>query len=182
MTSVAKPNPDDEAHGPATELDGRRDPDRFIRDVMPGLVGTLTLRTGDRLVAEDLAQEALARALADWGRVAAMEFPVGWVYRVAFNLANSRWRRLAARRRAEAAGRHDEPVVNLITAEAIVLRDALSRLSGRQREVIVLRFYAGFDVAEVAETLSVSESTVKTQTARALRRLRVELGEPDADR
>lgn len=151
------------------------DAEEFVEQLLPELVGMLTIRTGDRGVAEELAHEALARALADWARVSAMESARGWVYRVALNLAASRWRRQRARRNAERSlDRRDRPV-HLLTAEAIAVRDALGRLSERQREVILLRFYAGFDVAEVAQALRISASTVTTQTARALRHLRIDL-------
>ena len=153
------------------------DPETFIRDVTPRLVGALTIRLGDRAAAEDVAHEALARAVADWDRVAAMASPTGWVFRVAFNLAASRWRRLRVRRRVEAEMDRSEPAIHLLTAETLAVREALSRLSERQIQVIVLRFYAGFDVAEVASMLGVSASTVTTQTARALRRMRADLGD-----
>src|SRR5688500_2782768 len=72
----------------------------FCQTQYPRLVGTLALFCGDRLVAEELAQEALARACAQWDRVSTMTAPAGWTHRVAINLANSRFRRLAAERRA----------------------------------------------------------------------------------
>lgn len=151
------------------------DSSTFFREVTPGLVRTLTVRTGDRAAAQDLAHEAMARALADWDRVSTMASPTGWVYRVALNLAASRWRRLRRWMRIEAATDRSEPGVHLLTADALALRGALDRLSERQRQVIVLRYYSGFDVREVADMLDVSPSTVKTQTARALSRLRVAL-------
>lgn len=151
------------------------DVDTFVRSVTPRLVGALTIRVGDRSVAEDLAHEALARAVADWDRVSAMASPDGWVFRVAFNLAASRWRRLRVRRRVEAMMDRTEPSMFLLTAESLAVRESLSRLSERQVQVIVLRYYAGFDVAEVASILRVSTSTVTTLTARALRTMRADL-------
>ena len=57
------------------------------------LTGLLTLVTGDRHVAEELAQEALERACANWPRVRAMHNRRAWLRRVALNLAASRYRR-----------------------------------------------------------------------------------------
>jgi RNA polymerase sigma factor (sigma-70 family) len=57
------------------------------------------------------------------------------------------------------------------------LRQALAALPGRQREVMVLRFFADLSVAETAATLRMSEGTVKTHTSRAVARLRQALGE-----
>jgi DNA-directed RNA polymerase specialized sigma24 family protein len=58
------------------------------------LVGQLFALTGDLHDAEDLVQEAFARAAADWKRIRAYEVPEAWVRRVAFNLAHNRGRRL----------------------------------------------------------------------------------------
>jgi RNA polymerase sigma-70 factor, ECF subfamily len=155
--------------------------ERFVRAVTPRLVGALTIRTGSRAVAEDLAQEALARAWADWARVSTMHNPTGWVYRVAFNLAASHWRRRAAERRAERRSDPADPCVQLHTAEAVVLRDALARLSDRQQQVVILRYYLGCNVEETAEVLGVSQGTVKTQSSRAMARLRELVGARGVD-
>jgi RNA polymerase sigma factor (sigma-70 family) len=45
---------------------------------------------------------------------------------------------------------------------------ALRRLRGRQREVLVLRYWANLDEAEIAETLGISRGTVKSTASRAL--------------
>jgi RNA polymerase sigma-70 factor (ECF subfamily) len=78
------------------------DVEDFCRQVSPKLVGALLLQCGDQEVAEDLAQESLARAWERWDQVSAMARPEGWVFRVAFNLASSRRRRAEAARRAHA--------------------------------------------------------------------------------
>jgi RNA polymerase sigma factor (sigma-70 family) len=154
----------------------------FLDAVGAELVGALTIRVGDRRLAEELASEAIARAWADWSRVSAMENPTGWVFRVGFNLAASHWRRAAARRRIDARHPLDERSVHVRTAEAMAMHEAISRLSDQQQRVVILRYYAQFSVEETAEALRVSESTVKTQTARAMTRLRALLGDADADR
>ena len=66
----------------------------------PRLLRLLTLYCGNREVARDLAQEALARGCVHWQRVQRMDDQKAWYSRVALNLANSRWRRLKAERRA----------------------------------------------------------------------------------
>lgn len=96
----------------------------------PRLVGSLTLYCGDLGVAEDLAQEALARAWGRWRHVSTLDAPERWVYRTAFNLARSRFRRLAVERRvhrlAPAAGSLPD------TATAVAVRAAVSALPPRQ--------------------------------------------------
>jgi len=72
----------------------------FCRRLSPLLVGSLTLQCENRLVAEEIAQEALARAWERWDVVSLMSSPDGWTYRVAFNLAKSHYRRRQAEKRA----------------------------------------------------------------------------------
>lgn len=69
-------------------------PEALCTALQPELLGTLTLLLGDRAVAEDLTQETLGRVYARWAAVGRMESPRAWTYRVALNLARSRWRRL----------------------------------------------------------------------------------------
>lgn len=70
-----------------------------IRDLRGSLVGSLALYTGDEGLAEDLAQEAFARMVERWAQVRVMERPAAWVWRVAFNLARSGFRRAGMHRR-----------------------------------------------------------------------------------
>jgi hypothetical protein len=69
----------------------------FYEAAFPRLVGQIGLVTGDLAEAEDLVQEALARASARWSRLRAYEVPEAWVRRVAHNLAASHAKKSAAR-------------------------------------------------------------------------------------
>ena len=71
------------------------------------------------------------------------------------------------RRNCAAAGDDEETI-----AHRIVLRDALARLTSRQRAVLVLRFYEDRTEVQTAEVLGCSVNTVKSQTRHALERLR----------
>jgi RNA polymerase sigma-70 factor (ECF subfamily) len=74
--------------------------ERFVRDDYPRLVNAVALLTGNVGVAEEMVQEALARAWAKSRRQEPIDSLSNWVTAVAFNLARSRWRRLAIERRA----------------------------------------------------------------------------------
>ena len=138
--------------------------------IRPGLVGALALYCGDRGVAEDLAQEAMARAWARWRHVSALDAPERWVYRTAFNLARSRFRRLAVERRVHRL----MPVVAALpdTATAVAVRAAVSALPPRQRAAIVARYYLDLDVAASADLLGCQPGTVKALTHQAIASLR----------
>ena len=149
---------------------------QFCRREHPRLVGALTLYCNDRATAEDLAQEALARACLHWSRVQGMDAPGAWVHRVAMNLASSALRRKAAELRAHRrAGAGAEPVTDHDVASAVAVGNALAGLRAKQRRVLVLRYYLGFSVEETAGILGLPANTVKTHTRRALEHMRARL-------
>jgi len=131
---------------------------------------------GDREDAADVAQESCARACARWGGLVRKGEPGPWVVRVAGNLAIDRWRR----RRTAAA--HTLPfAVAANVPDRVDLHRALDQLSRRQREVIVLRYFADLSEAAVADALHCSVGSVKTHASRALASLRSTLADPDEE-
>ena len=135
----------------------------FCRKEWPRLVGLLVLLTGDRDVAQELAQETLVRVCRDAARVLSMDAPGPWAHRVAVNLANSHLRRLRSWRNARSRMALERaPVGDPEPADAIAVRAALASLSQRQRSAIVLRYYDDLPVREIAAALSCPEGTVKT--------------------
>ncbi len=156
-------------------------PDDFCADLWGPLVGTLTLKVGDRGTAEELAQEALARAWERWPEVSAMEAPDRWVFRVALNLAGSWIRRRGAERRARQRliQRSSVGGADGNDAESLDLRDAIRALPNREREVIILRYYGELSVRDVAELLNISEGSVKSAAFDARARLRGTLDLPE---
>jgi RNA polymerase sigma factor (sigma-70 family) len=121
-----------------------------------------------------LLQVALVQTARHWER--ARDAPAAYAHRVLINLMNDRHRRLARRASEhplddpDAAGRsvvdHAEPVID---HDAIIR--AVKRLAPRQREVVVLRFFADLSVSETAEAIGSSPGSVKTHSSRALARL-----------
>jgi RNA polymerase sigma-70 factor, ECF subfamily len=129
------------------------------------LLGQVFAVTGDLAEAENLLQEAYARAFARWSRVGDYDLPEAWVRRVAINLAAMADRSL--RRRARALLRlGPPPVVPELSPEAIDLHDALRALPLGQRQVIVLHHLVGLPVEEVARELRLATGTVKSRLAR----------------
>ncbi len=149
---------------------------------------------GDRAEAEDLAQEALARAYASWRKVVGHD--EAWVTRVTTNLAIGRWRRnrrlvddrggeRGAERGNGDGGRGRGPerpgwartVPPPDPLDRVELVAALRSLPRRQREVVALRYLADLPEAEVAASLGCSTGTVKQHAHRGLAALRRHLGE-----
>jgi len=123
--------------------------------------------------AEDLAQDAMARAFATLGRmVAGPPNPRAWLFRVASNL----WIDQMRRRRE-----HSEPEVEPATAhEPRAPREAagtlIARLSPQERAAVVLKDVFELTLEEIAEALATTPGSVKA----ALHRGRGKLVEPDA--
>lgn len=121
---------------------------------------------GDRGEAENVAQEALARAVVRWDRIAG--YDEAWVTRVTTNLAIGYWRR--HRRDVQPPAEHVAAVEHV--AERMDLARALRRLPKRQRQVLALRYLADLTEAQTAERMGCSVGTVKQHASRALRAMR----------
>jgi RNA polymerase sigma factor (sigma-70 family) len=133
----------------------------------------MVLFSGDRILGEEIAQEALTRALERWDRVGRMASPEAWVYRTGFNVARSWARRRVLEQRANARITGSGLPAELPdSATAVAVREAVAALPARQRAVIVCRFYGGLSVAETAHVMSCASGTVKALTHRAIAGLR----------
>ncbi|MGW7482784.1 SigE family RNA polymerase sigma factor [Nonomuraea muscovyensis] len=136
------------------------------------LLRTAYLLTRDWALAEDLLQESLAKAWFAWPGI---DEPEAYVRRVLVTTYTSWWRR-RWRRELPSADLPDAPtgddVAGVGEREALWL--AVGRLPAKQRAVVVLRFYEDLAVAEVARLMGCNPGTVKSQTAKALAKLRVD--------
>ncbi|GGK64360.1 RNA polymerase sigma factor [Sphaerisporangium melleum] len=136
------------------------------------LLRTAYLLTRDWGLAEDLLQESLAKAWFAWPGV---QEPEAYVRRVLVTTYTSWWRR-RWRREVPRDDIPDTPAPEGSggLAEREALWQAIGRLPARQRAVVVLRFYEDLPVAEVARLMDCEPGTVKSQTAKALAKLRVD--------
>jgi RNA polymerase sigma-70 factor (ECF subfamily) len=150
--------------------------DDFYQAVFGRLVGQLYLVTGDLSEAEDVVQEALARASARWSRLAGYDRPEAWVRRVALNLAANRARQVRRRRRALAELPPPRALPG-ISDDALALAQALRRLPVRHRQVLVLHYLLGMPTKEVGRVLGVPAGTVRSWLARGRRGLGAQLDE-----
>jgi RNA polymerase sigma-70 factor (sigma-E family) len=144
------------------------------------LVRLAVLLVGDQATAEDVVQDVFARLQRSRGRLRDLDKPVPYLRTAVVNGCRSVHR---SRRRARLLRVPHEPPV--WSAEAAVLAGedrravlaAVARLSGRQREVLVLRYYAGLADQDIAGALQVSRGTVSSTLSRALAALARELRE-----
>jgi RNA polymerase sigma-70 factor (ECF subfamily) len=128
--------------------------------------------TGDFAEAQDVVQEAFARALARPGRMRHVGNPEAWLRRVALNVARSRYRRRAVFDRLVRGGRlHDRGHTPPLSPDHVALVAALQTLPRATRETVVLHHIADLPVAEVAAVLGCSVESVKTRLVRGRRAL-----------
>lgn len=146
----------------------------FCQAEYPRLVGMLGLYCGNRAVAEELAQETLARAWRKWPQVHHLDRPDAWARRVAINLANSHLRRVLAERRALRRLPTPDVAVEEDAHDGDVLRRALSLLPRRQRAVVILHYYLDQSLDDIANQMQTTIPAVKSLLHRAVQRLRSE--------
>jgi RNA polymerase sigma-70 factor (sigma-E family) len=154
----------------------------------PALIRFASRLTGSQHRAEDLVQDALAKAYQRWDSIQRKDQPDVYLRRMLVNAAKSWWR---PRRNQEVPV--DEPVGPMATDNRDVGRDLVAEaaerdemwrligtLPARQRAVLVLRYYEDLDDATIAAILDCSPATVRTHAMRALNLLRSRF-EPNTD-
>jgi RNA polymerase sigma-70 factor (sigma-E family) len=175
--TVAVPRPVRAPDAATCPADARTEAfEEFVVARSERLLRTAYLLTRDHALAEDLLQTALAKAWASWHRIEAD--PESYVRRILVNTFSTWWRRrwngeLPTGELPEPSGQQPHHHAH-DTAVRTDLWDAVGRLPKRQRAVVVLRFYEDMSEAATAELLDVSRGTVKSQTAKALAKLRID--------
>lgn len=137
----------------------------------PGMVRLALLLLGDRPSAEDVAQDAFAELYRRWDRLRDPTRALTYLRSTVLNRSRSvlRRRTVALRHRRS----HDPPVwsaeqQSVLNEERREVLRALTRLPARRREVLVLRFYLELSDAEIAETLGISQGSVRSAASRGL--------------
>jgi RNA polymerase sigma-70 factor (ECF subfamily) len=141
--------------------------EEFYRSSYSRLFRVVVTVTTDRQDAQDVLQEAYAKAAADWARVGQLDNPGAWVRRVAVNRAVDLHRR--GRRRRLAYERLERvPQYEQASSE---VEQGLRTLRPQDRQVVVLHHVVGLSVAEIANEVGRPSGTVKSQLVRGRRQL-----------
>ncbi|HEV8572426.1 MAG TPA: SigE family RNA polymerase sigma factor [Actinomycetota bacterium] len=141
------------------------------------LVRFCTLVSGDAHAAEDLAQESFVRTAERIERVDPVRVGA-YLRRAAVNLWRNRLRRMSVERRARTRTSEPSPSAGA-PEERDAVWAAVLLLPPGQRACLALRYYEDLSERDTAEVLGCSIGTVKSQTSRALARLRKELSDED---
>lgn len=154
------------------EPEGFRD---YVAARSPALMRAAWLLTGNEASAEDLVQTALVRIWSRWAKLERQGSLDAYVRRVLVTTYINGWRR---RWRGEVPtevlpdGPPSGADAQAAVEQRLLVRKALAELPPRQRAVVVLRYFEDLTEAQAAQALGCSVGTVKSQTARALARLR----------
>jgi RNA polymerase sigma-70 factor (sigma-E family) len=155
--------------------------EQFAVARLPSLLRYAVVLTGDHDLAQDVVQEALARAQVKWRRISDADSPEAYVRRMVLNEYLS-WRRTWAFRNVHAVG---ERLVDINDARGGVLDHAdgiveadelwarLSTLGRKQRAVLVLRYYEQLDDESIADLIGCTPATVRSHASKALKTLRL---------
>lgn len=152
------------------------DRDEFVvrtEAVKTRLYRTAYLYLGNEADALDAVDEAVYQALRSLKKLRHPEFFESWLTRI---LLNECYKELRLRKRFS----HEEEIPDTAGPDDydhLPLKEAIRHLPEELRAVVILRFFSGYTQSETAEILKVPQGTVATRQRRALRLLRLELGE-----
>lgn len=141
----------------------------LYRDHALGLTRLAYVMLGDRQAAEDVVQEAFCNVYLAWGRLPEHDRVLGYLRNSVLNGCRSAVRRSKRVPRVLSVPWGSSPEADVIVGEEQrAAAAALRQLPTRQREVLVLRYYAELPELEIARLMGVSRGTVASTTARAL--------------
>ena len=148
----------------------------FATAASPRLRRMAFLLCGDWHAAEDLVQTTLAKVFVSWHKIRRQDAEHAYAARTLINsyLADKRRKRSTEILTGELPERPVQPP-GLETR--IIVLNALATLPAKSRTVVVLRYWADLSVDQVADLLGCSPGNVKSQSARALSKLRAVLDE-----
>ena len=149
--------------------------DAFYRDTSRRLARYAYGLTGDVGDAQDLVQEAYARAWQRWRRLSGYEDQEAWLRLVVNRLSTDRWRRIG-RRRARAAAEPPARPAGPPSEDTVLLVRAMRTLPTAHRRALALHYLLDRSVAEIAAETGASTGTVKSWLSRGRAGLAAALG------
>jgi RNA polymerase sigma-70 factor (ECF subfamily) len=157
--------------------------DTLFRQYELPICSYLARLTGSVARAQELTQETFIRAYRALLRGEQWDNPRAWLYRVASRLATDDHRRRKLLEWLPLSGEEPdpEPGVEATATNRVAVQAALDALPPKYRFPLVLHVYAGCTVAEIAQTLGLSESGVKSRLSRAREKFRRAYGQEEGE-
>ena len=145
-----------------------------VEAIRPRLYRTALCYFGDATAAADVLDEAVYRGLCASGRLQKPEFFETWMTRILLNECHRE-----QKRRSRSLPLEELPEEAAETLDHLPLKEALRRLPQELKDVVILRYFAGYTLSETAQALGLPQGTVVTRQRRALKLLRLELEEAE---
>ena len=136
------------------------------------LYKTALLYLGSEAFALDAVDEAVYKALCSYKKLRQPEYFDTWITRILINECYNELRRQKRFRPLE-----ELPEGATEEFDTLPLKEAIRRLPRELKEVVILRYFAGYTLIETAETLQIPQGTVATRQRKALKVLKLELSE-----
>jgi len=140
------------------------------------LYATALLHMGSETMAIDAVDEAIYRGLISVKKLRQPEYFETWMTRILINECNKAWRRAKREQPLETIPESAEEEQRF---DALPLKEAIGQLPRDLREVVILRYFSGFTIAETARCLEIPQGTAATRQRRALQLLKLELSEEE---
>jgi RNA polymerase sigma-70 factor (ECF subfamily) len=149
--------------------------DALFSETFPSIVRFAERRLADPNIAEDIAAVTFAAAWEECRRGSVVSR--AWLYRVAANKLADYYRSLGRQDELQVAVARslEEPAEGLSHLDRLAVREAIQRLSTRDREVVLLTYWDGLNAREIASVLECRPAVVWTALSRSRKRLRQEL-------
>lgn len=143
-----------------------------IENIRLRLYKTALLYLGSEAFALDVVDEAVYKALCSYKKLRQPEYFDTWITRILINECYNELRRQKRFRPLE-----ELPEGATEEFDTLPLKEAIRRLPRELKEVVILRYFAGYTLIETAETLQIPQGTVATRQRKALKVLKLELSE-----
>lgn len=140
------------------------------------LYKTALLYLGNETQALDALDEAVYKALRSHWKLRQPEYFDTWMTRILINECHNELRRQKRLHPLDELPETAAPE----DYDSFPLREAIRRLPEDLKEIVILRYFAGYTLAETAETLRIPQGTAATRQRKALRLLKLELGEEES--
>lgn len=145
-----------------------------VEAIQNKLFRTAMLYLGSESAAEEALDEAVYRGLKSCKSLRDPALFDTWMTRIVMNACCDEYRR---RKREESWDELPETAAE--TFDSLPLREAINRLPQELKELVILRYFTGYTLREASEILDIPQGTAATRERRALKLLRLELGEEE---
>ena len=143
-----------------------------VENIRLRLYKTALLYLGSEAFALAAVDEAVYKALCSYKKLRQPEYFDTWITRILINECYNELRRQKRFRPID-----ELPESSVEVFDTLPLKEAIRRLPRELKEVVILRYFAGYTLIETAETLQIPQGTVATRQRKALKVLKLELSE-----